>query len=127
MSYLLICLNLSFCSELRNFGDIITVCVLDIIVLHCSCDFKINRTKIYTIICATPPPVVYFSTKVFNVKTVKTNYCRVPDITVATDVICGFPTETAEVKFLKTFVPSTFNLNGINLKSNKCCSCDGCC
>jgi len=23
--------------------------------------------------------------------------CRVPDITIATDVICGFPTETVEV------------------------------
>ena len=31
-------------------------------------------------------------------------FCRVPGITVATDIICGFPTETKEVCFVSELV-----------------------
>jgi len=40
---------------------------------------------------------------------------RVPDLTIATDVICGFPTETAEVtvEFLNTFTLLSYDTEWI--------------
>ena len=46
--------------------------------------------------------------------------CRVPDVTIATDVICGFPTETAEVAAVShLFILTAIFLDGSGLAGTR--------
>ena len=92
------------CRLLRRLKELYLV-----IVIKCISVFGISLSYIYTwfsTLCSRYMNVMNTVSCIVIYITIFCN-CRVPEITIATDVICGFPTETEEVSthtFLTNYV-----------------------